>query len=427
MALGVLLEGGGVGHRRGDDLSIRACARSRCGRRTGVGWAEDVPAAKLYVIPGSHPCRTGMLLLEHKGIPYERVEFVPGIHRSPCGCSASRPRRSAPTSSARAATGGSRWRTVSAPCRPCATTASKVQTCRAIARFLDEVQPDPPLFPADPERRRAVEEAELWGDDVLQMPARRLTFAARCGGRARSATTGRTAGSACCCSSGAGCGPAPRRRSDAASSRSTRPPSARCSTRFRGQLDHVDALIEQGVLNGEQLNAADYMIVTSLALLTYRTDLEPEIMARPAGALVDRVLPEPARAARERRPRRWLAAVRPPRIITTETAMIQIAATRKASGAKAPPAAKNPLLAKIRHRADELNHADRVPGRDGPAREPAVRRAAAAAAKKNTATGNAGHREDLGRRCRASARLSTSSPSPATSNAARRRSRYRSG
>ena len=69
----------------------------------------------------------------------------------------------------------------------------------------------------------------------------------------------------------------------------------RCSTRF-GTLDHVDELIEQGVLNGEQLNAADYLIVTSLALLTYRTDLEPEIMARPAGALVDRVLPEPAPA-----------------------------------------------------------------------------------------------------------------------------------
>ena len=66
--------------------------------------------------------------------------------------------------------------------------------------------------------------------------------------------------------------------------------------RFPGLLDHVDALIEQGVLNGEQLNAADYMIVTSLALLTYRIDLEPEIMARPAGALVERVLPDPVAA-----------------------------------------------------------------------------------------------------------------------------------
>jgi hypothetical protein len=38
------------------------------------------------------------------------------------------------------------------------------------------------------------------------------------------------------------------------------------------------------------------MLVTSLALLDYRADLRPEIEARPAGALVDRVLPEPAPA-----------------------------------------------------------------------------------------------------------------------------------
>lgn len=29
--------------------------------------------ARLYVILGSHPCRTGMLLLEHKGIDHERA------------------------------------------------------------------------------------------------------------------------------------------------------------------------------------------------------------------------------------------------------------------------------------------------------------------------------------------------------------------
>jgi hypothetical protein len=63
-----------------------------------------------------------------------------------------------------------------------------------------------------------------------------------------------------------------------------------------GMLDRVDAWIEAGVLNGERLNAADYMIVTSLALLMYRRDLEPEIASRPAGALADRVLPEPVQS-----------------------------------------------------------------------------------------------------------------------------------
>jgi hypothetical protein len=59
------------------------------------------------------------------------------------------------------------------------------------------------------------------------------------------------------------------------------------------QLDHIDALVEEGVLNGEQLYAADFMIVPSLALLTYSRALRPEIERRPLISLVDRVLPEP--------------------------------------------------------------------------------------------------------------------------------------
>jgi hypothetical protein len=36
--------------------------------------------AKLYVILGSHACRTGMLMLEHKGIEYKRVQLPTGLH-----------------------------------------------------------------------------------------------------------------------------------------------------------------------------------------------------------------------------------------------------------------------------------------------------------------------------------------------------------
>ena len=48
-----------------------------------------------------------------------------------------------------------------------------------------------------------------------------------------------------------------------------------------------------GVLNGEQLNAADMMIAPSLALISYRLDVRPQIEARPAWAWLERVLPEP--------------------------------------------------------------------------------------------------------------------------------------
>ena len=37
--------------------------------------------ATLYAIPGSHAVRTGELMLEHKGIPFRRVNFPAGPHR----------------------------------------------------------------------------------------------------------------------------------------------------------------------------------------------------------------------------------------------------------------------------------------------------------------------------------------------------------
>ena len=38
------------------------------------------PTPKLYVILGSHACRTGMLMLEHKGISYQRVDLFTTLH-----------------------------------------------------------------------------------------------------------------------------------------------------------------------------------------------------------------------------------------------------------------------------------------------------------------------------------------------------------
>jgi glutathione S-transferase len=64
-----------------------------------------------------------------------------------------------------------------------------------------------------------------------------------------------------------------------------------------GLLDRIDGWIEAGVLYGERLYSADYMMAPSLALLMYRRDVAPEIQARPAGALADRVLPEPPRSS----------------------------------------------------------------------------------------------------------------------------------
>ena len=59
-------------------------------------------------------------------------------------------------------------------------------------------------------------------------------------------------------------------------------------------LDRIDAWIADGVLGGAQLNAADFMVAPSLALILYRPDVLPMFEGRPAFELVDRLLPEPA-------------------------------------------------------------------------------------------------------------------------------------
>jgi glutathione S-transferase len=59
-------------------------------------------------------------------------------------------------------------------------------------------------------------------------------------------------------------------------------------------LDRVDAFIAEGVLGGPELNAADFMVAPSLALILYRPDVTPMFEGRPALELVDRLLPAPA-------------------------------------------------------------------------------------------------------------------------------------
>jgi len=259
-----------------------------------VGQSAGTP--KLYVILGSHACRTGMLLLEHKGIEYRRVELPTGLqpwvlwllgfrsreHR------AERMGEDGPLSLAIADKLG----TVPA----LKMNGDRISTNREIARHLDRVQPDPPLFPADPERRRVVEEAERWGDEVLQMVARRIALCAAQHGP-----------DAIHCRGAQGrLGPL-LWRSDAMRARGTRfvgrtafaanrRTEAELHAELPGLLDQVDAWISDGVLDGDELNAADYMIVTSLALLTYCVRLRPEIEARRSRALIDRVLPEPVPA-----------------------------------------------------------------------------------------------------------------------------------
>ena len=59
-----------------------------------------------------------------------------------------------------------------------------------------------------------------------------------------------------------------------------------------GRLDQVDAWIEEGLLNGPELNAADFQIAANVAALMLSDDVRPFIEFRPAAALARRVAPD---------------------------------------------------------------------------------------------------------------------------------------
>lgn len=225
--------------------------------------------ARLYAMSISHPAHAARLMLEHKGIEYDLVNVPPG------------------TQAVRARLAGFRGGTVPA----LKLDGRSIAGTLAISRMLDELVPEPALFPADAERRRAVEAAERWGEGVLQpVPRRLLRWALRREPQAR-LMFARLTGI-----------PAPRiaarttlpaaafyaRRENASSTEQIR-------TDWRetpAHLDHVDALIADGVLGGEQLNAADFQIGTTLRVMLALEDFAPLVSGRPGEELARRVLPE---------------------------------------------------------------------------------------------------------------------------------------
>ncbi len=247
----------------------------------------------LYVISGSHACRTAMLMLAHKRLGYRLVRLPTGMH--PFAVRAlGFPGHKAPIRKVEGKTGRSlamldRLGTVPA----LRFGSQRVQTNRAIARILDEAEPRAPLFPADAQRRREVEAAEAWGDEVFQMSARRLGLTGSLDGLDNFRDRGNSG------RLGALLSPSERLRVLAA--RGVTANAFKANAQVEGKLvlelpallDRIDAWLAAGVLGGEQLNAADYMIAPSIALIAYRLDLRGQIEGRPAGAYVERVLPEP--------------------------------------------------------------------------------------------------------------------------------------
>jgi glutathione S-transferase len=226
-------------------------------------------AHKLYVVHGSHPCHTVVLALQLKGIPYKTVELPHSLHAA-----IQRVRFGERTVPSMRLEGG-----------------EKIQGSRRILRRLEELVPQPSLYPADPALGTAVAEAERWGDEVFQSIARRLLWIAF--QRRPRAMTSYLDGSRLPLPAPVVRASAPlivmvEKRLNAASPEA----AARDLAELPGHLDRIDGWFAEGVLGGAQLSAADLQIAPTARLLMSIGDVAPMFEGRPSAELARRLWPE---------------------------------------------------------------------------------------------------------------------------------------
>jgi glutathione S-transferase len=225
--------------------------------------------ATLFGVPASHPSLAAELMLRHKGVDYRRIDLVTAAHRVMVRALG--------------------FPGVTVPALRIG--GAKVQGTRQIALALDALVPSPPLFPADPERRREVEAAEEWGDELLQPAVRRLIWAALKHDRSTAASylEGAKLGipTAVAARTIAPIAAAARRFNHANDATARRDLEA-----LPDMIARVDALIEQGVIGGDEPNAADFQIATSVSLLLTMDDARPLIEGRPAEQLARDLVPD---------------------------------------------------------------------------------------------------------------------------------------
>ncbi len=217
---------------------------------------------KLYVLTGSHPCAAVEVALGMKSIPFDRVDLLPMTQM---------------------AAGPLLYGGVTVP--GARMDGEKMVGSRHIMRRLDEIAPEPSLLPTEAGERAQVLEAERWGDEEFQSVPRRILDAAF------------LRNSACMESFVPDDTKLPLPR---AAIRPTLPLMARLlALRNKAkdenvlkdlgalpvQMEKIDTWIASGLLGGEQPNAADLQIGSTIRLLNTVADVRPLLESHPAMAL----------------------------------------------------------------------------------------------------------------------------------------------
>lgn len=240
---------------------------------------------RLYMFTGSTPSLTARLMLEHKGIDYRAVHLMAGPHAF-----------------GMLARG---FDTMTVPALK--IDGRRVQGSCEISRELDELEPQPPLFPADPQLRQAVEQAERRGEELQDVVRRAFWCVARRDPQAYHRVLRHA-------------NPLMRpvqrvsrrfvTRLASAGHRATDRAVQEDLATLPARLDEIDGWIEDGLLDGAQLNAADFQIAPSVAALLGFEDLAPFVEGRPAARLARRVAPPAGGRIGAVLPAQWLAPLR---------------------------------------------------------------------------------------------------------------------
>jgi glutathione S-transferase len=204
------------------------------------------PALVLHALPPSHPCMTVEAAIRLKGLPYERIELpMNGEHPA-------------------------RMEEIYGPGNSTVpgllVDGDPVHGSRAILARLEEIEPEPLLFPSE-----EVREAERWGDEELQDLGRRLPWGAL---HFRPELLAAIGGGEPL--DGPGTDYAIRYIHSAwGYHRITAERLADDLAGLPEKLDHIQSLAQAGVIGGQTPNAADLQIGATIRVLLPIEDLKP--------------------------------------------------------------------------------------------------------------------------------------------------------
>jgi glutathione S-transferase len=216
------------------------------------------PALTLHILPPSHPCMAVKKALDIKGLEYETVALNPGPHVEEMASIYGEGNTTVPG---------------------LLVGDEPVHGSRPIYQRLEELQPEPALYPepiAD-----AVREADRWGDEELQDLGRRFGWGALAFRPEAMGTMG-------------GGGPLDPPGTDFAMK------FVRASWKYHGiscellaadlaafpeKVEHVEKLAADGIIGGEQPNAADLQIGSTIRTLLIVGDVAPFL----EGAAAERI------------------------------------------------------------------------------------------------------------------------------------------